>query len=96
MASHRPPPIDRSTINGWRPQSPLPGYQGPPTVQTGKHGSWQFEDANPAEIVSTPGTVAAPVRSAFQSYLIAFRDWLLGAVGSGRKNLAAHHCSHLF
>ena len=73
MASHRPPPIDRSTINGWRPQSPLPGYQGPPTVQTGKHGSWQFEDTNPAEIVSTPGTVVAPVRSAFQSYLIGIK-----------------------
>jgi hypothetical protein len=50
------------------------GYRGPPSVEIGKQGSWQFADSNPQEIVGTGGAVApAPVISAFQSYLLSIK-----------------------
>jgi hypothetical protein len=78
--------LPSGTVIAVAPQGLASGYRGPPTIETGKQGSWQFADSNPAEIVGTGGAVAdGPVISAFQNYLISIKvranaAWCAGAV----------------
>jgi hypothetical protein len=66
--------VAAKTVIAVAPAGIASAYQGPPTVETGKHGAWQLADSNPAEIVGSGGAVAEPpVVSAFQSYLISIK-----------------------
>jgi hypothetical protein len=56
------------------PQGLASGYQGPPTIETSKETTVHWEDTTPLELVGTsPATVAAPSKSAFQSGLIVIK-----------------------
>jgi hypothetical protein len=55
------------------------GYQGPPDIQTSKEMTLHREGSTPLPIVSSPGTVAAPSTSLFQTYLLAVRVRCLAA-----------------
>ena len=56
-----------------RPDVPALTASGRCHNRSGKESVVHFEDTNPTEIVSTPGTVAMPSKSAFQTGLIVIR-----------------------
>ena len=65
--------LPAKTVIAVAPAGIASGYQGPPKIDTSKEAVLHFEGASPAEIVSSPGVVASPSKSIFQSYLIAIR-----------------------
>jgi hypothetical protein len=65
--------VPDKTIIAVAPSGIASGYQGPPEIDTSKEAVLHFEGASPGEIVSSPGVVAAPSKSVFQSYLLAIR-----------------------
>jgi hypothetical protein len=60
-------------VAAFAPSAVVSGYQDVPTIETKKEAAYHFEDTNPAEIVSSPGAIAAPQRSAFQTDVVAIR-----------------------
>jgi hypothetical protein len=69
------------------PAGVISGYQDPPQIETSIEAAIHFEDTTPLDISSpgSPPTVAAPVKSAFQTNLIVIRVRanLAWAVASG-------------
>jgi hypothetical protein len=65
--------VPDKTIIAAAPAGIASGYQGPPAIDTSKEAVLHREGASPGEIVSSPGVVAAPSTSIFQSYLLAIR-----------------------
>jgi hypothetical protein len=65
--------VAAKTVIAVAPAGIASGYQRPPQIKTGKESVVHFEDTNPTEIVSTPGTAAVPSKSAFQTGLIVIR-----------------------
>jgi hypothetical protein len=65
--------LPSKTVTAFAPAAVFSGYQGVPEIETARETALHFEDTAPAEIVSSPGIVAAPSRSMFQSDLIAIR-----------------------
>jgi hypothetical protein len=64
--------LPKGTVLCVAPAGIASGYQGPPEIETSK-ATLHREGTTPAEIVSTPGIVAEPSTSFFQSYLIAIK-----------------------
>jgi hypothetical protein len=55
------------TIVGIAPDAVVSGYDGVPEIEVSKYGTAQFENTTPLPIVDGSGTVAAPVRSSWQT-----------------------------
>jgi hypothetical protein len=62
--------LARGTIMCVAPAGIASGFQGPPEITASKEATLHWESATPADIVSSPGVVAAPVRTPFQEYMI--------------------------
>jgi hypothetical protein len=65
--------LPAKSVAAFAPSAIFSGYQDIPTVETSQETAIHWEDATPAKIVTTPGVKAAPVRSAFQTAVIAIR-----------------------
>jgi hypothetical protein len=61
------------TLAAIAPAAVASGYQGPPQIEIGRDATLHFEDTAPAELVSSPGVVAAPSRSLYQDYQLAIK-----------------------
>jgi hypothetical protein len=61
------------TLAAISPAAVASGYTSAPTVEISKDTTLHMEAANPAELVSSPGTVAAPQRSIFQTGAMAVK-----------------------
>jgi hypothetical protein len=77
--------LPAGSVAAFAPAAVYSGYQGEPVVETAEEVAIHMEDLNPAEIVSSPGTVAAPQKSFFQTEVIAIRvrAWASWAVAPG-------------
>jgi hypothetical protein len=73
------------TVAAFAPSAVYSGYRDLPSIETRTSAAIHMESATPAEIVSTPGVVAAPDRSFFQTEVIAIkvRAWCAWAVAAG-------------
>jgi hypothetical protein len=65
-------PGDKS-LTAIAPAAVASGYEGPPVVEIGRDATLHFDDSVPLELVSSPGTVAAPARSLYQDYALAIK-----------------------
>jgi hypothetical protein len=79
--------LPAKSVAAFAPAAVFSGYQDVPTVETGREVAIHWEDTTPKEIVSSPGVVAAPVKSAFQTAVIAIRvriraAWAVGQGGA--------------
>jgi hypothetical protein len=61
------------TVACFAPAGVVSGWRDPPSIETAKESVIHFESATPADIVSTGGAVAAPVKSMFQTDVISIR-----------------------
>jgi hypothetical protein len=77
--------LPAKSVAAFAPAAVYSGYQDVPTIVTSTETAIHMEDTAPAEIVSTPGVVAAPDVSYFQQELIAIRvrAWAAWAVIPG-------------
>jgi hypothetical protein len=64
--------LPAKAVAAFAPEGVFSGYQDAPTIETGKSPAYHFEDTTPLDI-SASGSVAAPVKSIFQSGLISIR-----------------------
>src|SRR5262249_35517706 len=60
-------------VIGIVPRGLITGYDGSTTIEVSRASSIHFEDTTPAEIVSSPGAVAAPTKSAFQQDFLVLK-----------------------
>ena len=65
--------LPAKSVACFAPGATYSGYQDVPQIETRNEVALHFEDTAPAEIVGSPGTVAAPVKSLFQMEIIAIR-----------------------
>jgi hypothetical protein len=65
--------LPAKSVAAFAPAAVASGYQDVPTIETSRHASYHMEDTTPAEIVSSPGTVASPQKSAFQTRVIVIK-----------------------
>jgi hypothetical protein len=65
--------VPAKTVIAIAPAGLATGYSNGPQIDTAKETVMHFEGASPGEIVSSPGVVASPSKSVFQSYLLAVR-----------------------
>jgi len=77
--------LPAKSVACFAPAAVFSGYQGVPEIETRTEASYQFEDTNPAPIVGSGGTPAAPVGSVWQMGVIAIkvRSWCAWAVAPG-------------
>jgi hypothetical protein len=77
--------LPAKSVAAFAPAAVYSGYQDVPTIETRSEVTIHWEDTTPLPIVSSPGTVAAPARSAFQQELIVIRvkAWCSWAVAKG-------------
>ena len=73
------------TVAAFAPAAVFSGFQGLPSVETAREVVIHREDANPLPIVGSPGAVASPSSSLFQTDAIAIRvrAWCAWAVAPG-------------
>jgi hypothetical protein len=65
--------LPAKSVAAFAPNAIYYAYDGRPTIDTGEDVALHMEDATPSDIVSSSGTVAAPVKSFFQVDLISIR-----------------------
>jgi hypothetical protein len=65
--------LPAKSVAAFAPSAVFTGFEDGPTVETRKETSIHVEDTNPAELVSSPGVVAAPQTSIWQTNKIAIR-----------------------
>jgi hypothetical protein len=65
--------LSDKTLAAIAPNAVASGYQGAPQIEIGRDATLHFEDTTPLELVSSPGTVAAPARSLYQDYQLAIK-----------------------
>jgi hypothetical protein len=77
--------LPAKSVAAFAPAAIYSGYQGLPIIETSDSAAFHYEDTTPKEIVSTPGVVAAPVKSLYQTDTIAIkvRAWCSWAVIPG-------------
>jgi hypothetical protein len=77
--------LPAKSVAAFAPAAVYSGYQDVPAIETSPDVHIHMEATTPAEIVSSPGVVAAPARSMFQTETIAIRvrAWLTWAVAPG-------------
>jgi hypothetical protein len=79
--------LPAKSVAAFAPAAVYSGYQDVPAIEVRKQSSMSLhmEDTSPGEIVGSPSTVAAPVKSFFQQELIAIRvrAWAAWAVAAG-------------
>jgi hypothetical protein len=77
--------LPAKSVAAFAPAAVYSGYQDVPSIETSQDAHIHFEDTTPKEIVSTPGVVASPAKSMFQTETIAIkvRAWCSWAVAPG-------------
>ena len=65
--------LPAKTVCCFAPAGIASGWRDAPTIETAKESVLHMESATPADIVSVGGTVAAPVKSMFQTDVISIR-----------------------
>jgi hypothetical protein len=65
--------VPAGTVIALDPAAFVSAFDGDPEISSSIESSLHFEDTSPQEIVSSPGTVAAPQKSIFQTEMLATR-----------------------
>jgi hypothetical protein len=65
--------ITDKTLAAVAPAAVASGYQGPPVIEVSKDATIHMDDTTPLELVSSPGVVAAPSRTMFQTFETAIK-----------------------
>jgi hypothetical protein len=77
--------LPAKSVAAFAPAAVYSGYQDVPQIETKNEVAIHMEDTAPKELVTTPGVVAAPQKSFFQTELIAIRvrAWCAWSVAPG-------------
>jgi hypothetical protein len=77
--------LPAKSVACFAPAGVYSGFRDEPVIETAAEVAPHFEDTTPAEIVSSPGAIASPVKSLYQSEVIGIRvrAWCAWAVAPG-------------